>query len=446
MLKRFIKRYFYMMVKRHLIRSNYTNDLEFYRDVTFVKSFMIIHPFTLIIVILGVQYEYEIGSMYTTFWALFTYLILWLITIPSPLSIFHRKIILTFGIFNLGFQLLINSGMDASGILYWTIGNIMGSLFFKRINYLIIVTINIFMALVIGSIIHFQYKTRFFSSSLSLADWILIAINNIFLSVIISVLFTELIDSLHRAIYKQRQIKMDFLENNLLMSDTNRLLHQKNKELEQMAYVTSHDLQEPLRMISSFTTRIKEKYFHNFNNETIQIINTSLENVNKMKETINDLLELSTMNFENKSKEKINIEKLIHQLLIQNKLNLIPIVVVLNNDEIQAHFKPISKIFDNFIINSIKKHSPDTPLELVVSCKIENGYYNFTYSDDNLYLNALNNEIQQEALLIEKDHFFENFLQDILISKLLIEQLDGEIWLQLIDQKIEIYFKIPNSF
>lgn len=445
MLKKAIRTYFYKMAKVHLNRSNYSNELEYYRDVTFIKSIIIIHPFTIIPVFLGIHYGYNIGSFPIVFLASLTYGILWIITIPSRLTVFHRKLILTIGIYNFGFQLLISTGMDASGILYWTIGNIMGSLFFKRINYLIIVLLNIFMAVVMGSIIYFNYKTPLFSSSLTLPDWILIAINNIFLSITISVLFTELINSLHRAIFKQRQIKSDFLENNLLMSETNKLLNQKNKELEQMAYVTSHDLQEPLRMISSFTIRIKDKYNAYLDSKTKYLLVNSLENVNRMKITITDLLEFSTMSFENKAKEKINVEKLIHQLLIKNKMNHIPQVTVLCNDEIHAYFKPISKILDNFIINSNKKHAPDTPLELIVSCKKENGYYQFTYSDDNLYLNALNNEIQQVALLFENDHFFESFHQDILISKLLIEQLDGEIWLELIDQKIVIYFKIPNS-
>jgi hypothetical protein len=87
MLKRFVKRYFYMMVKRHLIRSNYTNDLEFYRDVTFVKSFMIIHPFTIIPVLLGIHYAYNIGSLPIVFLASLTYGILWIITT----SIIMRK-------------------------------------------------------------------------------------------------------------------------------------------------------------------------------------------------------------------------------------------------------------------------------------------------------------------------------------------------------------------
>ena len=189
MLKRLVKRYFYMMVKRHLIRSNYTNDLDFYRDVTFLKSFIIIHPFTVLPIFLGIQYAYQNANFSICYWSLFSYSLLWIITVPSRLSIFLRKLILTIFVYNYGFQLLINSGMDYSGILFWTIGNVMMALFFKRDNYLLIIIINILMAFLIGAIIYFEVKTIFFSENLSLSDWTLIALINVFLSVILSVLF-----------------------------------------------------------------------------------------------------------------------------------------------------------------------------------------------------------------------------------------------------------------
>lgn len=161
MLKKAIRTYFFKMAKVHLNRSNYSNDLEFYRDVTFIKSIIIIHPYTILPTVLGVNYGFRIGSMPIVFWASFTYFMLILISLPSRLTIFQRKLFLTIGIYNFGFQLMLDSGMDASGILYWTIGNIMGSLFFKRNNYLLIFTLNVFMSIVMGMIIYFKSPSPF---------------------------------------------------------------------------------------------------------------------------------------------------------------------------------------------------------------------------------------------------------------------------------------------
>lgn len=295
------------MAKVHLNRSNYSNDLEYYRDVTFVKSLIIIHPYTVLPVILGIDYGYRIGSMPIVYWASFTYLMLILISLPSRLTIYQRKLILTIGIFNFGFQLMIDSGMDASGILYWTIGNIMSSLFFKRKNYLLIFMVNVCMSISIGFIIYFKCHSQLFSESLSLADWIMISIKNIFLSAIISILFTELIKSLHLIIIKQRKLKHEYRINVRSLKKSNQLLLTKNLELEQMAYVISHDLQEPIRMIISFLGRLTDKYSTQLSDSNKQFVFESIMNAQKMKGIVNDLLELSLMNVESLTLSLIHI-------------------------------------------------------------------------------------------------------------------------------------------
>lgn len=441
MLNRLIKQYFHKMVRNYLVRSNYSDDLDYYRDVTFIRILIFIHPYTFIVAVSGIYYGYAIGSFPVFFWASVTYFMFWMITIPSPLTIYQRKTILTFGIYNFGFQLLVNLGMGTSGILYWTIANIIYSFFIKKKNYLLLVFLNVSMAIVIGSIIYYKQQPVLFSTSLSLPDWILIALNNLFLSIVISVLVNELVESINRMINNERRLKIDLLATNKLMENSNHLLNQKNKELEQMAYVIAHDLQEPVRMIGSFTSRLQDKYVDKIGEVSKKQLLNSKENVDKIRNTIIDLLEFSTFTLENKTKERFYLEKIIHQILIEKNIEFIPKVKVTGNKEVSTYLKPLTKLFDIIISNAISRLFHPALLKVSISCNESDGFYHFIYSDNQLIQLAT---IQEKEVVNEAEkRIIATFYDALQKSKLLANQLEGDLWQAMSAEKNEILFKIP---
>ncbi|MFX6119236.1 histidine kinase dimerization/phospho-acceptor domain-containing protein, partial [Acinetobacter baumannii] len=75
-----------------------------------------------------------------------------------------------------------------------------------------------------------------------------------------------------------------------------------NEELEQFAFITSHDLQEPLRMISSYMDQLKRKYADKLDDKAIQYIHFATDGAKRMKEIILDLLAYSRANRPNEQK------------------------------------------------------------------------------------------------------------------------------------------------
>ena len=98
-----------------------------------------------------------------------------------------------------------------------------------------------------------------------------------------------------------------------------------NKELEQFAYVASHDLQEPLGMVTSFTQLLERRYKNKLDNDADEYIGFIVEGSKRMKYLIDDLLEFSRLNTENRELEsvllKITLEDVLRNLTASVKEN-----------------------------------------------------------------------------------------------------------------------------
>lgn len=432
MYRKIARIYYFKMVKSHFNRSNYPDELNFYRDVTFLKSLIIIHPFTIIPLVLCLNYGLTIGSFAVVFWSIITYLTLWVITFPSSLSILNRKKIMTIGVYNLGLQLLINSGMDHSGILYWTIGNIMVSLFFQRINYVTIISINVLMAIIIGCIIYFNYQSTQFSVSLSLFDWILIAINNLFLSAIISILFTELISRIHRESVKKKQIKLNLIKSKANIENTNKLLQQKNNELEEIAHVTSHNLQEPLRLVTCFLNLLDAKYKDQLDQRGKQYIHFALNGANEMRKVMLEILSFSKINVDESQLEEINLDLLIDEVVWMNRR-----LIQENNSQLIIDQLPtivgnktlLRTLFSNLLTNAIKYKSNARISIIKITCNFEGAFLIFTFHDNGIGISE--DKIDQIFQLFNKGGIHNYPVSGsgigLAICKKIMNLLNGEI-------------------
>ena len=145
----------------------------------------------------------------------------------------------------------------------------------------------------------------------------------------------------------------------------NQELERSNSELQQFAYVASHDLQEPLRMVASYTQLLSRRYKGKLDEAADDFIGYAVDGANRMQRLINDLLAYSRVSTQGKSFERANCEDILTHALTNLRMALKeseasvthdPLPTVLGDDT------QLVQLFQNLIGNAIKFRGKEPPL------------------------------------------------------------------------------------
>jgi signal transduction histidine kinase len=148
-------------------------------------------------------------------------------------------------------------------------------------------------------------------------------------------------------------------------------LHRSNRELEDFAYVASHDLQEPLRKISTFCGRLYARYHEQLDREGSQYIDRIMASADSMRELIQNLLDYSRISQTDEALKPTRLDVIL--IGIQSDLELIieethtTILVDLGLPVIMGHAPMLTQLFTNLFTNAIKFRKPDAPPEIQIT-------------------------------------------------------------------------------
>jgi signal transduction histidine kinase len=146
-------------------------------------------------------------------------------------------------------------------------------------------------------------------------------------------------------------------ERTMTLITANANLIQSNKELEQFAYVASHDLQEPLRKIQAFGDMLKGKYAPSLTNDGLNLVDRMQSASSRMKGLIDDLLAYSKASSKNEKKTIIDLNVLVQEVLgdletiIQDKQAMLTVATL---KPVYGNALQLRQLFQNIISNSFK--------------------------------------------------------------------------------------------
>jgi len=155
------------------------------------------------------------------------------------------------------------------------------------------------------------------------------------------------------------------------------LLNKSNQELEQFAYVASHDLQEPLRKISTFSDRLQMKYRDQLPADATQLIDRMVVAVARMRVLINDLLIFSRAGrIAPESITAVDMNMLLQNVLSDLEVGLQEknaVVHVAQLPVIEGNVTNFQQLFQNLLTNAIKFSNPERQLEINITYQVLKG-------------------------------------------------------------------------
>jgi signal transduction histidine kinase len=226
-------------------------------------------------------------------------------------------------------------------------------------------------------------------------------------------------------------------------------LKRSNAELEQFAYIASHDLQEPLRMVSSYLQLIERRYADKLDEDGHEFMEFAVDGANRMQTMINDLLIYSRVTTRGKEFETINMDQILEKVLKNLEVSIDENNARVNYEslpEIKADPSQMSQIFQNLISNGIRFKKDENPVISISSDENEEEWI-FTVEDNGIGIDPEYSEKIFEVFkrLHGKDQYPGTGI-GLAISKKIAERHGGHIWVESeLDKGSKFIFTISKN-
>jgi len=250
---------------------------------------------------------------------------------------------------------------------------------------------------------------------------------------------------------KLKQNERDLEELNLKLSKRAYDLKISNQELEQFAYIASHDLQEPLRMVTSFLGQLKKKYDDQLDEKAQQYIYFANDGAVRMRQIILDLLEYSRVGRLSYQMEEIDLNILINEVVILHQNTIAEKKAIIKYDHlptIKAAKTPLLSVLSNLISNGLKYQNGNSNPEILINVKDLGDKWEFIISDNGIGIDP--QFFRKIFIIFQRLHSKESYSGTgigLAISKKIIENHGGTIWLESALEKGSIFhFTIKKQF
>jgi PAS domain S-box-containing protein len=226
-------------------------------------------------------------------------------------------------------------------------------------------------------------------------------------------------------------------------------LKRSNDELQQFAYVASHDLQEPLRMVASYTQLLAKRYKGRLDSEADEFIAYAVDGANRMQGLIQDLLAYSRAGINGKVLREISTENALKEALTNLRVMIEESGAVVTHDSLPAittDDTQLAQVFQNLVGNAIKYHSAEVPHVHVSATK--NGGKEWIFSVRDNGLGIAPQYFERIFILFQRLHGRTEFKGTgigLAICKKILERLGGRIWVESEPEKgSTFYFALPE--
>ncbi len=224
-------------------------------------------------------------------------------------------------------------------------------------------------------------------------------------------------------------------------------LKRSNNDLEQFAYVASHDLMEPLRMINNFT-QLLLRHLDAKDADSLEFQHYIISGVSRMERMVKDLLEYSRVGRTETVFEEVNLNETIEKVKsnLHGKIEETKAEIMYSNlPVVRAVPSLITQVFQNLVGNAIKFTKPGEPAKIEISSHRHDGHFEFCVKDNGI---GIDEKFADRIFIIfQRLHTQEKYTGSgigLAITKKIIDFHGGKVWLKSkLDKGCTFHFTLP---
>jgi signal transduction histidine kinase len=211
-------------------------------------------------------------------------------------------------------------------------------------------------------------------------------------------------------------------------------LERVNREMEQFAYVASHDLQEPLRMVRSYIQLLQEEYQGKLDAKADTYIGRAVEGVARMQALIHDLLSFLRLSSESRTLSPTDAGAVLEAALADLRLAIFESGAAITRGAlptVAADGAQLRVVFQNLVANALKFRLPGTPPELHVSAERDGATWIFSVRDNGIGIEA--RYVDRIFRMFQRLHTRDEYPgtgMGLAICKTVVERGGGKIWVE----------------
>jgi PAS domain S-box-containing protein len=226
-------------------------------------------------------------------------------------------------------------------------------------------------------------------------------------------------------------------------------LARSNRELEQFAYVASHDLQEPLRMVSSYTQLLAERYGEQLDDKAKKYIHYAVDGAVRMQRLINDLLVYSRLSTRGQPFESADTGTLLREAMGNLAVAIDESRVIVEADGlpmVQADPAQLVMLFQNLLSNAVKYRSETSP-RIHVSARDAGSEWIFSVSDNGIGIDI--QYAERIFVIFQRLHTRSEYPGTgigLAVCKRIVERHGGRIWVESeLGKGATFFFSLPKQ-
>jgi len=246
---------------------------------------------------------------------------------------------------------------------------------------------------------------------------------------------------------KQREGELAHANQGLVQREAE--LSRSNEELQQFAYVASHDLQEPLRMITSYTTLLAKRYKGKLDKDADDFIGFAVDGAKRMQGLIQDLLSYSRVGSKGKEFAPTNCGAVLTKTLKTLELAAAEAAATITHDKlptVMGDETQIGQLFQNLIGNGLKYRDGNAP-QIHISCEQINSQWQFAVRDNGIGIDP--QHAGKVFVIFQRLHTREEYAGTgigLAVCKKIVERHGGKIWLESeLGKGATFYFTLPAA-